>query len=140
MIGRNAQIIRKAKFVYFLSEVFAEAQCSSTVGHRLWMILYIWDAHMAVVRRRPMVTYMQLDSFAHSITDDKERRRLVSRRQIEQEPAGPSDAVMTGCIMTCQCFQDIHYLQHCDTNPGTTIRSKTLTLPSQIFIFSTPLA
>ncbi|KAJ5494422.1 transcriptional regulator family: Fungal Specific TF [Penicillium fimorum] len=50
----------------------------SLVGHKVWVVLHIWDLHMAVVLGRLIVTDLQIDRFARSIEDEAKRRELFS--------------------------------------------------------------
>ncbi|EAU33981.1 predicted protein [Aspergillus terreus NIH2624] len=38
----------------------------SLVGHKIWVVLHIWDVHMAVVLGRPIATDIQIDHFART--------------------------------------------------------------------------
>lgn len=108
--GRNG-------YEQYLRDPEGEMQCLSVAGHKLWMVLHIWDAHMAVVLGRPMATNLQLDSFAHTIGDEKWRRELLLHWQTEDEPPRPFDVIMAGYTVAYRYFQDIHHLEHDGTNP-----------------------
>ncbi|KAH8688803.1 hypothetical protein BGW36DRAFT_309392 [Talaromyces proteolyticus] len=83
-----------------------------TDGHRIWVILHIWDIHMAVVLGRPATTNLQIDSFSRTIEDDGRRQELFSHWQTETDPPRPFDIILAGYNVAYRYFQDIHQLEY----------------------------
>jgi hypothetical protein len=90
---------------------------SSTVGHRIWVILHIWDVHMAVVLGRPITTNLQMDSFSRTIEDDGSRQELFSHWQTETEPPRPFDIILAGYHVAYRYFQEVHQLEYDGAKP-----------------------
>jgi hypothetical protein len=88
----------------------------SLVGHRVWVVLHIWDVHMAVVLGRPIVTDIQIDRFARTIEDEDKRRELFSHWQTETDPPRPFDIILAGYNVAYRYFKDIHQLEHNGAN------------------------
>ncbi|KAJ5566718.1 transcriptional regulator family: Fungal Specific TF [Penicillium hispanicum] len=84
----------------------------SLVGHRVWVVLHIWDVHMAVVLGRPIVTDIQIDHFARTIEDEEKQRELFWHWQTETEPPRPFDIILAGYNVAYRYFKDIHQLEH----------------------------
>lgn len=85
---------------------------SKVVGQKIWVVLHIWDAHMAVVLGRPMVTNLHLESFAHTIEDDERRRDIFAHWQTELESPRPFDVIIAGYTVAYQYFKDIHDFEY----------------------------
>lgn len=90
---------------------------ASLVGHRVWMVLHIWDVHMAVVLGRPIATDIQIDQFARTIEDEEKRRDLFSHWQTETDPPRPFDIILAGYNVAYRYFKDIHQLENNGANP-----------------------
>lgn len=90
---------------------------STTVGHRIWVILHIWDVHMAVVLGRPITTKLEIDNFSRTIEDDGSRRELFSHWQTETDPPRPFDIILAGYHVAYRYFQDIHQLEYDGAKP-----------------------
>lgn len=91
-------------------------QLTSIVRKKVWLVLHIWDAHMAVVLGRPMATNLHLESFTHSYGDCAEQRDLLEHWRNEAEPPRPFDIIMAGYSVAYRFLQDIHELDHRQTN------------------------
>lgn len=91
-------------------------QSVNLLGHRVWVILHIWDIHMAVVLGRPIVTDMQIDSFALTIENEEKRRDLFSHWQTETDPPRPFDIILAGYNVAYRYFKDIHQIEHNGAN------------------------
>lgn len=87
-----------------------QAQRWRIVGHKLWMVLHLWDAHMGVVLGRPMVTSLRLHDFTRNIIHDEERKELLLHWQTEEETPRPFDIIMAGYNVAYQYLQDVHEL------------------------------
>lgn len=87
------------------------AKYSNDDRHRLWVVLHIWDIHMAVVLGRPIATSLDLDMFAGTIEDDYRRHQLFSHWQTEYDPPRPFDVILAGYNAAYRYFQDIHRLE-----------------------------
>ncbi|CAH0051625.1 unnamed protein product [Clonostachys solani] len=85
---------------------------NSAVGHRIWVVLHIWDVHMAVVLGRPIATHLQIDSFAGTLEGEERRRELFSHWNTETDPPRPFDIILAGYNVAYRYFQDIHQLEH----------------------------
>lgn len=83
----------------------------SAIGHKIWVVLHIWDVHMAVVLSRPIATELQIDRFARTIADDETRRYLFAHWQTETEPPRPFDVILAGYNVAYRYFQDIRQLE-----------------------------
>ncbi|KAI3196868.1 transcriptional regulator family: Fungal Specific TF [Penicillium roqueforti] len=94
-----------------------ERQNISLVGHRVWVVLHIWDIHMAVVLGRPIATDLQIDRFACTIEEDETRRELFSHWQTETNPPRPFDVILAGFNVAYRYFKDIHKLEHHSAGP-----------------------
>lgn len=88
----------------------------SLVGYKIWMVLHIWDVHMAVVLGRPIVTDLQIDRFSHTIVDDERRRELFSHWQTETDLPRPFDIIVAGYNVAYRYFKDIHQMEHNGAN------------------------
>ncbi|KOS46191.1 hypothetical protein ACN38_g2824 [Penicillium nordicum] len=84
----------------------------SLVGHKIWVVLHIWDVHMAVVLGRPISTDLQIDRFARTIEDDERRRELFSHWQTETDLPRPFDIILAGYNVAYRYFKDIHQMEH----------------------------
>ncbi|KAI9036653.1 transcription factor [Aspergillus affinis] len=111
----------------------------SLVGHRVWVVLHIWDVHMAVVLGRPIATNIQIDRFARTVEDEENRRELFSHWQTETDPPRPFDIILAGYNVAYRYFKDIHQLEHNGANSqdypivehiGATIKKNLECLPS----------
>ncbi|KAJ5383017.1 transcriptional regulator family: Fungal Specific TF [Penicillium concentricum] len=89
-----------------------DRQNISLVGHKIWVVLHIWDVHMAVVLGRPITTDLQIDRFARTIEDDERRRELFSHWQTETDLPRPFDIILAGFNVAYRYFKDIHQLEH----------------------------
>ncbi|KAJ5293899.1 hypothetical protein PENANT_c009G01447 [Penicillium antarcticum] len=89
----------------------------SLVGHRIWVVLHIWDVHMAVVLGRPIATDLQIDRFSHTIEDDERRRDLFSHWQSENCLPRPFDIILAGYNVAYRYFKDIHQMEQNGANP-----------------------
>ncbi|CAI7668375.1 unnamed protein product [Penicillium palitans] len=83
----------------------------------IWVILHIWDVHMAVVLGRPIATELQIDRFAGTIQDDEQRRELFSHWQTETDPPRPFDLILAGFHVAYRYLKDIHKLEHNGASP-----------------------
>jgi len=83
----------------------------SLVGHKVWVVLHIWDLHMAVVLGRPIVTDIQIDEYARSIQDETKRHDLFSHWKTEVDPPRPFDIIMAGYNVAYRYFKDIHQIE-----------------------------
>lgn len=88
-----------------------DRQTISAVGHRIWVVLHIWDVHMAVVLGRPLATDLHIDSFAHTIEDHETRRQLFSHWRTETDPPRPFDIILAGYNVAYRYFREIHQLE-----------------------------
>ncbi|CAG8889839.1 unnamed protein product [Penicillium egyptiacum] len=93
-----------------------EKQNISLVGHRIWVVLHIWDVHMAVVLGRPIATDLQIDRFARTIEDDERRRELFSHWQTETDLPRPFDIILAGYNVAYRYFKDIHQMEYNGAN------------------------
>lgn len=89
-----------------------ESQNINLVGHRIWVVLHIWDVHMAVVLGRAIATDLQIDRFARTIEDDEMRRELFSHWQTETDLPRPFDIILAGYNVAYRYFKDIHQMEH----------------------------
>ncbi|CAG7938394.1 unnamed protein product [Penicillium salamii] len=89
-----------------------ERQNISLVGHRIWLVLHIWDIHMAVVLGRPIATDLQIDRFACTIEDEERRRDLFSHWQTQTDLPRPFDLILAGYNVAYRYFKDIHQIEH----------------------------
>jgi hypothetical protein len=88
-----------------------ERRYSRFIGHKIWVVLHIWDVHMAVVLGRPIATDLQIDRFACTIEDDETRRDLFSHWQTETDLPRPFDIVLAGYNVAYRYFKDIHQIE-----------------------------
>lgn len=86
-------------------------QLSTPVGHKIWVVLHIWDVHMAVVLGRPIATSLQMNDFACTIENDEQRDQSFFRWKSEIDPPRPFDIILAGYNVAYQYFQDIHRLE-----------------------------
>ncbi|KAJ6076649.1 transcriptional regulator family: Fungal Specific TF [Penicillium canescens] len=93
-----------------------ERQNISLVGHKIWVVLHIWDVHMAVVLGRPIATDLQIDHFARTIEDDERRRELFSHWQTETDLPRPFDIILAGYHVAYRYFKDIRQMEHNGTH------------------------
>ncbi|KAJ5217239.1 transcriptional regulator family: Fungal Specific TF [Penicillium chermesinum] len=89
---------------------------ASLVGHRLWVVLHIWDIHMAVVLGRPIATNLQIDRFAMTAEDEKGREMFL-HWQTETDPPRPFDVILAGYNVAYRYFQDIHLIDSNGASP-----------------------
>ncbi|KAB2099144.1 hypothetical protein AG0111_0g12600 [Alternaria gaisen] len=73
------------------------------LGCRIWLMLHLWDAHMAVILGRPMVT--KLDP------RDIPLPASWNDSPIEQELPRPRDVILCGFHTAYKYLQDIHGLE-----------------------------
>ncbi|CAI7620702.1 unnamed protein product [Penicillium pancosmium] len=85
---------------------------ASLAGHRAWVVLHIWDVHMAVVLGRPIATDFQIDHFARTIENEKTRQNLFAHWQSETDPPRPFDIILAGYNVAYRYFKDIHQLEN----------------------------
>ncbi|KAJ5596556.1 transcriptional regulator family: Fungal Specific TF [Penicillium hetheringtonii] len=83
----------------------------SLVGHKVWVVLHIWDLHMAVVLGRPIATDIQIDEYARTIQDETKRQDLFSHWKTEIDPPRPFDIIMAGYNVAYRYFKDIHQIE-----------------------------
>ncbi|CAI7674993.1 unnamed protein product [Penicillium discolor] len=83
----------------------------SLVGHKIWVVLHIWDVHMAVVLGRPVATDLQIERFSLTIEDDERRRELFSHWQSETDLPRPFDIILAGYNVAYRYFKDIHQME-----------------------------
>ncbi|KAJ5118812.1 transcriptional regulator family: Fungal Specific TF [Penicillium atrosanguineum] len=111
----------------------------SLVAHKTWVVLHIWDVHMAVVLGRPIATDFQIDRFSHTIEDDERRRELFSHWQTEIDLPRPFDIILAGYNVAYRYFKDIHQIEQNGTNSQdyptverihATIKNNIQSLPS----------
>lgn len=88
----------------------------SLVGHKIWVVLHIWDVHMAVVLGRPIATDLQIDRFSRTIEDDERRRELFSHWQTETDLPRPFDIILAGYNVAYRYFKDIHQMEYNGSN------------------------
>ncbi|OOQ89202.1 hypothetical protein PEBR_16841 [Penicillium brasilianum] len=93
-----------------LSENGAMNARESYIGHKIWVVLHIWDIHMAVVLGRPIVTDLNLDDFTRTVTNDEKRRELFSHWQKETDPPRAFDVILAGYNVAYRYFPQIHRL------------------------------
>jgi hypothetical protein len=93
-----------------------ERHKDSLVGHKIWVVLHIWDVHMAVVLGRPIATDLQIDRFSHTIEDDKRRRELFSHWQSETDLPRPFDIILAGYNVAYRYFKEIHQMENNGAN------------------------
>lgn len=112
---RDAQEIglHTGQFLYGDSSIppGEERTALSAIGHKIWVVLHIWDVHMAVVLSRPIATELQIGRFARTITYDETRRYLFAHWQTESEPPRPFDVILAGYNVAYRYFQDIRQLE-----------------------------
>ncbi|KAJ6785239.1 hypothetical protein PWT90_05117 [Aphanocladium album] len=75
------------------------------VGRKLWFILHLWDAHMAVVLDRPMAT--QLDPESAPTADTGSNAKSANSDIIEMTPF---NMILCGYHAAYKFLQDIHQL------------------------------
>jgi hypothetical protein len=93
-----------------------ERQNVSLVGHKVWVVLHIWDVHMAVVLGRPISTDLQIDRFSETIEDNERREDLFAHWQTETELPRPFDIILAGYNVAYRYFKDIHQMEHNGAN------------------------
>ncbi|KAJ5820176.1 transcriptional regulator family: Fungal Specific TF [Penicillium riverlandense] len=93
-----------------------ERHNGSLVGYKIWIVLHIWDVHMAVVLGRPIATDLQIDRFSHTIVDDERRRELFSHWQTETDLPRPFDIILAGYNVAYRYFKDIHQIEQNGAN------------------------
>lgn len=74
-----------------------------SLRRRTWLMLHLWDAHMAVVLGRPMMTKLDPSDIAFPA--------LWNDRSSEQEPLRPRDVILCGFHTAYRYLQDIHGLE-----------------------------
>ncbi|GAM40502.1 hypothetical protein TCE0_039r12900 [Talaromyces pinophilus] len=94
-----------------LSEQGARTTRRSYIGHKVWVVLHIWDIHMAVVLGRPIATNLKIDDFALTVDNDEKRRELFSHWQNATDPPRPFDVILAGYNVAYRYFPDIHCLE-----------------------------
>lgn len=82
------------------------------IGHKVWVVLHIWDVHMAVVLGRPIATDLQIDHFASTIEDERLRQQLFLHWQTESDLPRPFDVIIAGYNVAYRYFKDIHQLEN----------------------------
>lgn len=112
---------------------------ASLAGHRAWVVLHIWDVHMAAVLGRPIATDFQIDHFTRTIEDEKIRRDFFAHWQSETDPPRPFDIILAGYNVAYRYFKDIHQLENNSAHSkdysiveslGTAIKENLELLPS----------
>ncbi|VUC29004.1 unnamed protein product [Clonostachys rosea] len=75
----------------------------SEMGSKVWLVLHLWDAHMAVVLGRPMSTRVRPDDvpFPTSWSDGSDTSR----------PPQPRDVILCGYHTAYKFLQDIHDIE-----------------------------
>lgn len=86
-------------------------QLSTPIGHKIWVVLHIWDVHMAVVLGRPIATCLEINAFADTIENDEQRQESFFRWKSETDPPRPFDIILAGYNVAYRYFQDIHRLE-----------------------------
>ncbi|OQE22957.1 hypothetical protein PENSTE_c009G07162 [Penicillium steckii] len=81
------------------------------VGYKVWVVLHIWDIHMAVVLGRPIATDIQIDEYAGTIEDETKRRDLFSHWKTEIDPPRPFDIIVAGYNVAYRYFKIIHQIE-----------------------------
>lgn len=87
------------------------------IGHKIWVVLHIWDIHMGVVLSRPITTQLRIDDFALSVKDEQKRRELFSHWQTDSDPPRPFDIILAGYNVAYRYFSDIHQLEQNGNRP-----------------------
>lgn len=77
-----------------------------SLGCRIWLMLHLWDAHMAVVLGRPMMTRLNPSNIPLPAS--------WSYSSIEQELLQPRDVILCGFHTAYKYLQDIHGLEKKD--------------------------
>lgn len=87
------------------------------IGHKIWVVLHIWDIHMAVVLGRPIATDLKIDDFARTVDNDESRRELFSHWKTDTDPPRPFDIILAGYTVAYRYFPDIHRLEQNGARP-----------------------
>jgi hypothetical protein len=83
----------------------------SHIDHRIWVVLHIWDIHMAVVLDRPIATDLKLADFAGTVENDQRRQEIFSHWKSETDPPRAFDVILAGYNVAYRYFTDIHQLE-----------------------------
>lgn len=100
-----------------LIEHETEEQTLNVVSHKVWVVLHIWDVHMAVVLGRPIATTLHIEEFSRTIEDEEKRQDLFLHWQSEVEPPRPFDVILAGYNVAYKYFQDVHRLERNGDKP-----------------------
>ncbi|KAF3400080.1 hypothetical protein F1880_008415 [Penicillium rolfsii] len=99
------------------SENSAKIARESYIGHKIWIVLHIWDIHMAVVLDRPIATDLRMDDFTRTVKNDQKRRELFSHWQTATDPPRAFDVILAGYNVAYRYFPEIHRLEQNGARP-----------------------
>ncbi|KAF5662929.1 hypothetical protein FCIRC_11366 [Fusarium circinatum] len=87
---------------------YPRAQDSSDreLGHNVWLVLHLWDAHMGIVLGRPLSTRMSPNNVALPMSSRDSSGK--------QRPPQPRDVILCGYHTAYKFLQDIHDLDKVD--------------------------
>lgn len=95
----------------------ATQQREADLGRRLWLVLHLWDAHMAVVLGRPMAT--RLDPSLVSSTAPSRASPTWGPHDVT---LAPFDFILCGYHAAYKYLQDIYNLEAGPSNAAETVR------------------
>lgn len=76
------------------------------MGRKMWLVLHLWDGHMAVVLGRPMATELNPDTVPSSGHEPNEGNAIGDGKYLT-----PFDVILCGYHVAYKYLQDIYHLE-----------------------------
>lgn len=95
----------------------AQVSKTSDLCHRLWMIIHLWDIHMAVVLGRPIATSPQMDMFTFPADNNDRRKGIFSNWRTETDAPRPFDIILAGYNVAYKYWPKIHQIVNDGARP-----------------------
>ena len=119
---RDAQEIglhtgRVADWPHERSDIRAQISQTSDLCHRLWMVIHLWDIHMAVVLGRPIATNPQMDMLTFPSDDNDRRKGIFSNWRTETDTPRPFDVILAGYNVAYKYWLRIHQIVNDGARP-----------------------
>ena len=119
---RDAQEIglhtgRVADWPHERSDIRAQISQTSDLCHRLWMVIHLWDIHMAVVLGRPIATNPQMDMLTFPSDDNDRRKGIFSNWRTETDTPRPFDVILAGYNVAYKYWPKIHQIVNNGARP-----------------------
>ncbi|KAK9326623.1 hypothetical protein V1520DRAFT_350920 [Lipomyces starkeyi] len=78
---------------------------------RMWLVLHMWDLHMAVVLGRPIATDLRRDTFALPGDALERRKGIGPTRRTENDPPTPFAVILAGYHVAYQYLSKVHKME-----------------------------